>query len=38
MDNIKINGKIEINKFCNKFVLISFEEDSKKMMKIKAKK
>tara|TARA_B100000780_G_scaffold159851_1_gene111713 strand:- start:42 stop:149 length:108 start_codon:yes stop_codon:yes gene_type:complete len=35
---MKINGKIDKNKFCNKFALISFEEDSKKIIKTKAKK
>ena len=36
MINVKINGKIERNKFCIKFVLINFEDDSKKIIKRKA--
>ena len=36
MINVKINGKIEINKFCIKFVLINFVDDSKKIIKTKA--
>ena len=36
MINVKINGKIEINKFFIKFVLINFEDDSKKIIKTKA--
>tara|TARA_B110000483_G_scaffold153702_1_gene182655 strand:+ start:1100 stop:1207 length:108 start_codon:yes stop_codon:yes gene_type:complete len=35
---MKINGKIDKNKFCNKFALISFEDDSKKIIKTNAKK
>ena len=38
MINVKINGKVEKNKFCNKFVLINFDDDSKKMIKRKANK
>ena len=38
MNNVKNNGKIERNKFCIKFVLINFEDDSKKTIKIKANK
>jgi hypothetical protein len=38
MINVKINGKIEKNKFCIKFVLIKFEDDSKKIIKRKANK
>ena len=33
--NVKINGKIERNMFCIKFVLINFEDDSKKIIKEK---
>ena len=38
MINVKTNGKIEKNKFCNKFVLINFDDDSKKTKKRKANK
>jgi len=36
MINVKINGKIERSKFCIKFVLINFEDDSKKIINRKA--
>ena len=38
MINVKNIGKIEKNKFCIKFVLINFEDDSKKTIKINANK
>jgi hypothetical protein len=38
MINVKNIGKIEKNKFCIKFVLINFEDDSKKTIKRKANK
>jgi len=36
MNNVKNIGKIERNKFCIMFVLMSFEDDSKKTIKRKA--
>ena len=36
MINVKNIGKIEKNKFCIKFVLINFEDDSKNTIKRKA--
>tara|TARA_B100001094_G_scaffold260868_1_gene261450 strand:- start:259 stop:375 length:117 start_codon:yes stop_codon:yes gene_type:complete len=36
MNNVKNIGKIEKNKFCIRFVLMNFEEDSKKIIKRKA--
>ena len=36
MNNVKNIGKIEKNKFCDMFILINFEDDSKKIIKRKA--
>ena len=36
MNNVNNIGKIERNKFCVMFMLINFEDDSKKIIKRKA--
>tara|TARA_B110000858_G_scaffold101759_1_gene116865 strand:+ start:1084 stop:1200 length:117 start_codon:yes stop_codon:yes gene_type:complete len=38
MIKVKINGNIVKNKFCKKFIVINFEDDSKKIIKRNANK